>query len=213
MEEKVCTKCGVSKPNNTEYFRFDNGRLKRICRDCERKQHREWHFRNIEKVREYTKQYSKKYNKENSAILVQKATEYYHKNKDKVRERMRKYEKNKRLENPVFRLSTSMKSNIRQSLLLGKDGRTWESLVGYTITDLIKHIERKFTNGMSWENYGKWHIDHIIPISAFHFQTYNDLDFKRCWSLSNLQPMWAKENIRKHAKISRPFQPSLAIAV
>ena len=68
-------------------------------------------------------------------------------------------------------------------------------------------------NGMTWETHGKygWHIDHKIPISAFNFESPKDLDFKKCWALINLQPMWAKENIRKGAKVEKPFQPSLTI--
>ncbi len=64
---------------------------------------------------------------------------------------------------------------------------------------------------MTWDNYGKWHIDHTIPISVFNFNRYTDIDFKRCWSLKNLSPMWAKENLVKHNKINEPFQPFLAM--
>ena len=64
---------------------------------------------------------------------------------------------------------------------------------------------------MSWENMDEWHIDHIIPKSAFNFETYKDMDFKRCWSLSNLQPLWAGENSRKHNHLEKAFQPSLRI--
>jgi hypothetical protein len=93
-----------------------------------------------------------------------------------------------------------------------KGGRTWEALVDYTLDDLMRHLEKQFQQGMSWDNYGKtgWHIDHLIPVSAFNFKTYDDIDFKRAWALSNLQPMWAKENMSKGAKIDKPFQPSFA---
>ena len=64
---------------------------------------------------------------------------------------------------------------------------------------------------MIWGNYGDWHIDHKIPISAFNFTKPEHEDFKRCWALSNLQPLWAKDNISKNAKLEKHFQPSLAI--
>ncbi len=90
-----------------------------------------------------------------------------------------------------------------------KNGQHWEDLVGYPLADLMKHLEKQFANGMTWENYGKWHIDHIIPISAFNFTLPKHLDFRKCWALKNLQPMWAKDNKEKQNKLSQDFQPSL----
>ena len=55
---------------------------------------------------------------------------------------------------------------------------------------------------MNWDNYGEWHIDHIKPISSFIFESSEDEEFKRCWSLDNLQPMWGIENIKKGNKFS-----------
>ena len=69
--------------------------------------------------------------------------------------------------------------------------------LSYTIDDLIKHLESKFKKGMSWKNYGKWHIDHIIPETLFNYKDLGDSEFQKCWALSNLQPLWALENIRK----------------
>jgi hypothetical protein len=65
---------------------------------------------------------------------------------------------------------------------------------------------------MTWENYGEWHVDHIVPVSAHNFETTEDIDFKKCWDLSNLQPLWATDNMRKNAKLLKPFQPSFAMA-
>jgi len=63
----------------------------------------------------------------------------------------------------------------------------------------MKHLESLFLPGMNWENYGfyGWHIDHIIPVVKFRFETVDDPDFKKCWSLTNLQPLWAKDNYKK----------------
>ena len=54
---------------------------------------------------------------------------------------------------------------------------------------------------MTWDNYGKWHIDHIVPRSFFEFTSIEDTEFKYCWSLDNLQPLWSAENITKSNKI------------
>jgi hypothetical protein len=107
------------------------------------------------------------------------------------------------------KLSGGISRDIRKSIYGNKGGRHWEDLVGYTYKQLRKHLENQFTEGMNWNNYGAWHIDHIIPISAFHFTTIDDIDFKRCWALSNLRPLWADENIAKGKKLIKPFQPSL----
>ena len=106
-----------------------------------------------------------------------------------------KYYKNK--------LSSGISALIRHSLKGNKNGSRWEDLVGYTLQDLISHLKKQFKKGMTWENYGKkgWEIDHKIPISFFDFSSYKDWEFKYCWSLNNLQPLWMKENILKGAKI------------
>lgn len=100
---------------------------------------------------------------------------------------------------------------IYYALKGNKKNRKWENLVGYTLQDLKDHIEKMFSDGMSWENIGEWHIDHIIPKSAFNYTEPEHIDFKRCWSLSNLQPLWAKENMSKRCKLKKQFQPSLQI--
>lgn len=119
-----------------------------------------------------------------------------------------KYPKLNRIQ---LKLSINMRRSISYALKNNKKKRTWESLVGYDVETLIKHLQKRFLSGMTWENYGLWHIDHIIPISAFNFRNFNHIDFKKCWDLKNLQPLWAKENISKSNKLNQPFQPSLAI--
>ena len=70
--------------------------------------------------------------------------------------------------------------------------------LGYSIDDLMKHLEAKFNNKMDWDNYGAyWHIDHIIPASWFIYDNTDDDQFKKCWSLSNLQPLEATKNCSK----------------
>ena len=63
------------------------------------------------------------------------------------------------------------------------------------------HLAKQFAEGMTWDNYGKWHVDHIIPKSFFKFGDTKDGGFQQCWALSNLQPLWASENCSKGAKI------------
>jgi hypothetical protein len=69
--------------------------------------------------------------------------------------------------------------------------------LGYTIEELMSHLEKQFTEGMTWENYGEWHVDHIKPMSSFKFESVDDPEFKECWKLENLQPLWEEDNLSK----------------
>jgi len=115
----------------------------------------------------------------------------------------------------VFKLNDQISSSLRHALRNNKNGYHWESLTGYTLDDLMQHLQGQFTEGMTWENYGQrgWTIDHIIPISVFNFTQPTDIDFQRCWALENLRPMWHVQNIAKSNRLQTDFQPSLALGV
>jgi len=109
-------------------------------------------------------------------------------------------------------LNGTISNTLRASILNGsKNGKHWETLVDFSLSQLKKHLERKFKPGMTWENYGEWHIDHKIPLAVFNFNSPDDLDFKRAWTLKNLQPLWATENRKKGPRIDNPFQPALRL--
>lgn len=96
---------------------------------------------------------------------------------------------------PIHRLNASMSTSIRKSLKSGKGGRHWETLVPYTLKDLVVHLENKFhimNNGesMTWNNYGIWHVDHIKPLSKC-------TSFEEAWAINNLQPLYGPDNILK----------------
>ena len=99
------------------------------------------------------------------------------------------------------KISDLMSSNTYHAIKGNKGGRHWEDIVGYTLSDLKEHLESLFTDGMTWENQGAWHIDHLKPVSSFTFTNPKDEDFKLCFALSNLQPLWAKDNLEKSNKI------------
>jgi len=100
------------------------------------------------------------------------------------------------------RISSSIRSSLKRNGT-NKKGHSWEQLVGFTLEELVEHLESQFTGLMTWENMGRggWHIDHIIPVSYFNFTSYDDEEFKICWSLNNLQPLWEHDNISKGAKL------------
>lgn len=98
---------------------------------------------------------------------------------------------------PAYRISDTLKVQIRQSLRGTKNGRSWEAIVGYTLAELMAHLAAQFQPGMCFENHGEWHIDHIRPLCSFQFQTPDDPQFREAWALTNLQPLWAVDNLRK----------------
>ena len=91
-----------------------------------------------------------------------------------------------------------MNSHLRY-LGIPKHGRTYGG-TDYTPEELKEHLESQFTDGMSWDNMKDWHIDHIRPVSSFNFTTTECEDFKKCWALNNLQPLWSKDNLSKGNK-------------
>lgn len=105
------------------------------------------------------------------------------------------------LKTPAMRLHHRMSKNIRESLNGTKARRSWQCLVGYTKEELRLHLERQFTDGMSWSNMSEWHIDHITPRAALKYTSSNDPNFKACWAISNLRPLWGGDNIKKGSGI------------
>lgn len=191
--------------NNPEYFKqYRVKNKKRII-----KKDNEWKEKNKER--------RIKYNNEWIAKNPEKRREYALKwrinNPDKAKNKSKK-DSAKRRSTLRGKLNNTMSRSISMSLKNGiKARRHWEAVVGYTVEQLKMSLEKNFKTGMTWENYGQWHIDHKIPISVFNYETPEDIDFKKCWALSNLQPLWAKENIAKKNKLNKPFQPSLAIGI
>lgn len=200
---KKCKKCGKIKPLTQEYFcrvRNRNGILNRFvsyCKVCLNKINNRWRStergkflriesfkRNIETTRQY---------------------------KEKTKPQRRQAENLRQKIDPSFALKNRIRILMYATLRKTKNGRKWQNLVGYSIKDLRRHIEKNFKEGMTWEKFmaGEIHIDHIVPVSAFNYKSPEDFDFKRCWALKNLRPMWAADNRKKHARFDKAFQPSL----
>lgn len=106
-----------------------------------------------------------------------------------------------------FRVGVRMSVQIRKALKGDKHGRTWESVAGYPLADLVAHLEARFQPGMTRENFGAWHIDHIIPKSTFDLTKPEER--RNCWALSNLQPLWARDNMRKSNRRQKALQMRL----
>jgi hypothetical protein len=211
---KTCSKCKIEKPETA--FHKDKSRkdgLNYICKKCQSERSRNWREKegktelnreNARKWAEANRDHKSDYNRqyrETHTENIKKLRDQWNKDHpkysshyrnshlEKCREKdLQRYHKN--------RLARCMANSIRTAIKAQKAGRKWGELVGYTITDLMQHLEAQFTSEMNWENYGSyWHVDHIKPQSWF--DQLDPAQFKICWALENLQPLEAIENIRK----------------
>lgn len=147
---------------------------------------RKWRKKNPERASAICKKYRDANKKKRYVVCKKWRTD----NLGKIRKQYR--------ENPKIRIDGSMRSLIWLALKGKKAGLKWESLVGYTIDDLMKHLEKQFDDKMTWDNYGNyWWIDHIKARSLFKYETAEDQEFKKCWALENLQPLEKIANIKK----------------
>jgi hypothetical protein len=186
MEKKVCSKCKEEKDVcefNKDKYRKDGH--KSYCKSCQKKQRSLTYYLTDEIIEKHRERQKK----------------YYRNNVNKIREYKKKYENNRFKNDLIFRLSKNMRNRMLQFLQstnMTKNNKTFD-IIGCTPQHLKEHIQSKFEVNMSWENYGYygWHIDHIIPLSSA--KTEEEI-YKLC-HYTNLQPLWAEENLKKYNKI------------
>ena len=165
-------------------------------------------YENTEKRKEYKRNYYLK-NKDH----IKEIESIYRSNhkQDKQKYHQIWYQENKkeinskrindRKSNEVKKLRFNISALIREKLkrrVIGKGGKSTFSFLPYTVEQLVSHLQNQFTQGMTWNNYGKgigkWNIDHKKADCKFDYKSINDEEFKNSWSLENLQPMWAVDN-------------------
>ncbi len=200
---------------NSKKYRKDN---KEKLRESDSKRKKKYRRENYEKVRKKEKE---RYERDKEKIK-ERGRLHYRKDKEKAKKNVRIYQKNnkekvretkkrhhiKKMETDIiynlnFNISRCMSSSLRHRGL-SKNGNHWEKLVINTKEEIMKHLEKNFLPGMTWKNYGRggWHVDHIIPREFFKFISTDDVEFKYCWSIENLQPLWEKDNNKKSDKIT-----------
>jgi len=193
---------------NQEYYKRRSSELYYLKHDEIKEKRRLIRNLNKEKINAQKREYNKirpelKYKHDLKYRLskngMAKTKERRERNRKKDNEMSRIYQKRKRAYDPKFKLLTNIRTRINQAIKKNYKMGHAIDLMGCTVEFLKKYLESKFTDGMSWENYGQWHIDHIYPCSSF------DLDMpdqqKKCFHFSNLQFLWAIDNLKKHAKI------------
>jgi hypothetical protein len=186
METKTCSKCGEIK----ESILFETNRL--TCKLCRKNYIKSWNLINSDLKKKYDETYQKN-NFEKEKIRRKK---YFSENKEKIA----KYWRDRKKNDPLLRLSFNMRSRLKIFLKLNKISKKNLSfnIIGCSPQFLKDYLEQKFTEGMSWDKIGKdIHIDHIIPLSS----AKTEEDVYRLCHYTNLQPLWAYDNLSKSDKI------------
>ncbi len=190
--EKKCNICSLVKDvsNFNKSSQHKSG-YRNYCRDCQRDMNKKY----VEKVGDELKERKKIWNEKNP----QKVKEYRKKTYEKHGKRLSKIRYEKVKSDSIEYLKVLMRRRIR-AILKSKNLKRRlpsEIIVGCSYSELKSYLENKFKDGMSWDNQGSWHIDHIIPLSSA--KSEQEI-FKLC-HYTNLQPLWAEENIRKSNKL------------
>ncbi len=163
---------------------------------------KEWQAKNPSKTKEIRKKALAKYrNKPDFKTKSKEGWQHYRINSPEKYKQKYQRANAKRASTIQGRLRSAISSRIIAQLSKSPGVKNYKSKfenIGWTIEQLKSHLEAQFQPGMTWENYGDWHIDHKIPHSYFCYNSIYDEEFKKCWALDNLQPMWAEENWSKN---------------
>jgi len=182
---KRCCRCKELK--SIDFFskkKSSKDGLRHQCKICDKKDNDKWVQKNPDKIQEKNKRFNKL-------------------NPD-YRKKYRKNYFNKRMEeDSSYKMINNIRSRIRIAIKMQSGLKTSKTaeLLGCSGKEAKEYLESKFQEGMTWDNYGKfgWHIDHIIPCSSFDLT--KEEEQKKCFHYSNLQPLWAVDNLKKGIKI------------
>ncbi len=228
--QKECTKCGVSKPFDKEHFKRESNNksgLAGTCKECHRKHLKEY-YKNRKRTNIDSKECSK------CGIEKPMTEEFYHRHKRSstgfktackkcrkiesrrynTREETKAFYRNKRKTDPAWKLRKNVSTAIVNSLKTAKEGSCFDYLP-YTLGELKEHLEKQFEPWMCWDNWGTvkehknnrtWNIDHIYPQSLLPYESMKDENFTKCWSLDNLRPLDAVENVVKSNHLTKEIK-------
>lgn len=217
-KDGLCGRCKECEKQRAVEYRTKNP-------EKQKESSKKWRIKNPEKQRESYKKYIEKNphmhstirlreqrkNEEYNKKINEKKRQFYAKNADRLREERRVYyfenkseerrrnnewKKNKRKSDPIYRIKLNIRARIRDYLKGSKIGKRTFEIIGLTPDEFKKHIESNFTNGMTWENYGDWHVDHKRPLCL----AKTEEEILMLNHYTNLQPLWGIDNIRKNRK-------------
>ncbi len=178
-KEQVCETSSNWKKLNKDRIKEYNKQYREINKDKVLEQQRSYKLLNIDKIKIWDKEY-----------------------RIKNRKNLNEWERNYLAENINARIAKYIRSRVNTALKpkLGRKFNSSKELIGLNIDELKQYLESKFTEGMNWDNYGRkgWHVDHIRPCASFDLTDPEQQ--KQCFNYTNLQPLWAIDNLRKHKK-------------
>tara|TARA_R110000787_G_scaffold99302_3_gene203836 strand:+ start:103 stop:606 length:504 start_codon:yes stop_codon:yes gene_type:complete len=156
------------KEEQKEYLRMHYLKNKETHKEAKAKAGKEWKLNNKERVSYYNSEYAKSHRVE-------------------INER----EKTRRNNDPLYKMKLNLRGRIRKTII-NKIGQTTD-ILGCSYEEVRDYISNQFREGMSWDNYGEWHIDHIKPLALANTEKET---YELC-HYTNLQPLWAIENLQK----------------
>jgi hypothetical protein len=223
---RQCTKCKQNKAAEDFHKRraeckeckkeYDKTYYKQNAEKAKayRKQNREKKKAYYQQNREKLKEQGKAYYQQNREKIKERQKAYRKQNSEKIkayqkqnRDKIRIYERNKRKTDLNYKLADNLRGRIRCVLKGKSKSKNTLKLLGCSVDFLKKYLENQFQPGMSWNNYGNpngdhsecWHIDHILPCASFDLS--DPKQQQKCFHYTNLQPLWAEDNMSKGAKI------------
>lgn len=224
-QSKFCTKCGEYKLFSC-YVKNKSGRfgLNSSCKSCKYEEDKKYYEKSNIKDRVYRRNVIKNSFERNLDdfkcwVLEIKqcgnCKEYKDFNKFRKRNRkfglttkcidcLNEYQNERRNNNPAVKLRSNMTSRMNLALKHGYKSDKTKNLIGCSINKLKEHLEDQFEEGMTWDSREEWHIDHEIPVSVFDLDDFKQQKVAFHWS--NVQPLWAKDNRKKHDKIPNLFK-------
>lgn len=211
---KICKKCLINK-ELSEFNKKSDSKdgFSYSCRECSKVLGKEYYINNNNKMSQIKyiivtkfKKYQKEYYENNNQYILNRVKNYRQENIDSIREYdnlrregrkdyLNEYTKIRRQNDVLFRLSCNLRSRTRK--FLKNKSKSTKEIIGLEPNELKLYLESRFVEGMNWDNYGYWHIDHIIPLSS----AKNENELMKLCHYTNLQPLFAKDNIIKSNKI------------
>lgn len=204
---KRCSACEeIKSVDNFGKLKSAKDGLRGQCKDCRKK---EYEKNREEKIKKSRERYhankkvigikNKQYKKDNQDYYKQKYKDYYQKHKEKIKQRSKEYLYKRIDEDPAFKILQRCRARLYKAIKGKTKTKRTKDLIGCSPEYLLQHLESQFQDGMTWDNYGEWHIDHIRPCASFDFT--DEKQQKECFNYRNLQPLWAENNFSKSAKI------------
>lgn len=192
---KTCSKCKLEKElSDYPKDKYTKDGYTPSCKVCRYTKTNQWAKDNYQENKEQVLQKNSNWRKENwEAVYKQRMSSGSH------RKSMNRWYHNKGKHNIQHVLKERLRQRIRNTVTKGYKSTSSIKLLGCNVTFFKEYLQHQFLENMSWDNYGEWHIDHIIPCDSFDLTILEEQ--AKCFHYTNCQPLWAKDNLIKGNKL------------